>query len=372
MSVKSELVIVQRYFYNFREGFFNHLYSVYPNFKLINSLESCGRVKVHSDKAKNNYTHQIWSFNLSKDIVIFPFLFFTLLKLKPKVIITEGGQNTINNIQIRLFNLLYHKPFIIWDLGKGYKNFRKSLARKIYMSIYTSLIKKASLVYGYNTSSSEYFRSLSVDPEKIIVLNNTVDTITLKRIIDQSTTKMPSDLKSIYSSKKKFIIFVGSLLPTKNIEHFSEIMSKLDNDYHLLIIGSGKQTYEENLKRLFKGLNISFLGYKRPEELLPYYKIASFCILPGLGGLTINQSMAFGVPVLCTKADGAEKDLIQNALNGFIYNNIDELVDFIHSKSSPEWKEMGLNAKKILYTQFSLELQIEKFLNGIDLVLNGK
>ena len=35
-----------------------------------------------------------------------------------------------------------------------------------------------------------------------------------------------------------------------------------------------------------------FLGYKKPEELLPYYNISSFCILPGLGGLSINQAMA--------------------------------------------------------------------------------
>ena len=50
------------------------------------------------------------------------------------------------------------------------------------------------------------------------------------------------------------------------------------------------------------------------EETVYYYNIADFLILPGLGGLSINQSLAFNLPALVNKADGSEFDLVMNGI----------------------------------------------------------
>jgi hypothetical protein len=72
-----ETLIIQRYYYNFREGFFNHLYSVYPKFRLINSTRSVGRVTVHKDVADNSpYIYRKKSININDGIVWFPFCFY--------------------------------------------------------------------------------------------------------------------------------------------------------------------------------------------------------------------------------------------------------------------------------------------------------
>ena len=47
-----EVLIIQRFYYNFREGFFEYLSDIKFNFKLINATSSRGKVKVH-DGAKN-------------------------------------------------------------------------------------------------------------------------------------------------------------------------------------------------------------------------------------------------------------------------------------------------------------------------------
>ena len=369
---KSKVIIVQRYFYNFREGIFDCLQNMGMNFRLINSIKSRGRVKVHPEKVKSvNYIDPCANFNINDGIVVFPFLFWKLIKEKPTIIVTEGGQNTFNNIQIYLYSCLFNVPYIQWDLGRGYQDFGNSLGRKLYMYIYKKIAHKAKKIYGYNSSSKKYFESLGIPSDKIVVLNNTADTILLKKVIEKSSKDLPDDIAKQYDSNKKYIIFVGSLLPTKRIEDFKEIMTKLKGKYTLLIVGSGKEDYTLKLKNLFKDIDCIFLGYKKPEELLPYYNISSFCILPGLGGLSINQAMAYGLPVLCTHADGAEGDVVRKDETGYIYSDINDLVNYINSKTDDDWKEMGKNAAELMFGEFSIEKECERFIEGINTITNG-
>lgn len=366
----AHVVIIQRYFYNFREGLYDCLKSKELDFLLINSTKSRGRVKVHQEKVDNvNYIVECKSFNINDGLIVFPFLFFKLWKIRPQVVVTEGGQNSINNFQVYLYCKLFGKKYIQWDLGRGYKDFGRSFLRRLYMCYYKFITRNSSLIFGYNSSSRQYFLDLGIPSAKIIVLNNTVDTNSLRRVINESNDRMPDDLQKIFDKNKKYLIFVGTLLPSKNIESFLNIMRLLGNDYHLIIIGGGEEYYIDSLKVLFREINCTFFGYKRPEELLPYYRISLFSILPGLGGLSINQAMAFGVPVLCTKADGAEKDIVYDNETGFIYNDVEELVSFITSKSKDDWALMGVNASKLLYTDFSIESECERFITNINAFL---
>lgn len=367
-----KVVIVQRYYYNFREGIFDCLQSMGLNFRLINSVKSKGRVRVHSEKVKSvNYIENCTNFNINDGIVIFPFLFLKLIKEKPSVIVTEGGQNTFNNVQIKWYSRLFGVPYIQWDLGRGYQDFGNSLGRKLYMWIYKRIANRAELIYGYNTSSKKYFEDLGIPSDKIVVLNNTADTVLLKKVIENSSKELPDDMVKLYDPNKRYIIFVGSLLPTKRIEDFKEIMTKLKGKYSLLIVGGGKEDYTRQLKSLFKDIDCIFLGYKKPEELLPYYNISSFCILPGLGGLSINQAMAYGLPVLCTHADGAESDVVKKDVTGYIYSDINDLVHYINSKTDDDWKQMGKNAAELMFGEFSIEKECERFIEGINTITNG-
>ena len=73
----SEVVIVQRYFVNFREGVFDCLQSMKLDFKILTSTQSRGRIIVHKDKVESvDYIIEPTHFNINDEIVVFPFLFF--------------------------------------------------------------------------------------------------------------------------------------------------------------------------------------------------------------------------------------------------------------------------------------------------------
>jgi len=358
-----KILIIQRFYYNFREGFFDYLIDINFDFRLINATKSRGRVKVHEDAKSKSYILGIIYFFLGKNYVIFPFLIFSLIRNNPKIIITEGGQNTINNIQVFLYCMLFKRKYIIWDLGKGYADFGNSFPRRTYMKLYNVILKHSYYIYGYNSQSKVYFNSLGIDNNKIIILNNTIDTRKIKKLRIEKANEVPYGLEKQSKDDYTFLIFVGTLLPSKNIESMADLLRMLGEKYYLIIVGDGEPEYRSELKEVFKGTNHIFTGYKKLEQLNPYYKLASFAILPGLGGLSINQSMAFGAPVVCSVADGAEKDLVFNDETGYIYKNLNDAYKYIVTKKPDEWKRMGLNSESLIYSNHSVESMMNKFIN---------
>jgi len=89
------LLIIQRFYYNFREGFFDYLSDIKCDFKLINSTSSLGRVKVHDEAKNKSFIEKIFYFFIGENYVIFPFLFFSLIRINPRIIVTEGGQTLL-------------------------------------------------------------------------------------------------------------------------------------------------------------------------------------------------------------------------------------------------------------------------------------
>jgi glycosyltransferase involved in cell wall biosynthesis len=357
-----KVLIVQRFYYNFREGFFDYLYDIDFKFRLICATKSRGKVKVHDDVGKHSFILKVFFFFIGDKYVVFPFLFFRLIWQNPRTIITEGGANTINNLAIFLYCKIFRRKYIIWDLGKGFSDFGNSTVRNLYMRFYNYLLKHSYLIYGYNTLSKEYFKSIGIDENKIVVLNNTIDTRKIKKIKSAGAPTFPEELKEQSESEYTFLLFVGALAKSKNIEALVDLMKMLGKGYFLILVGDGPKAYREELESLFAATNHCFVGYKKNEQLLPYYNLASLAVLPGLGGLSINQAMAFGVPVVCRSADGAEKDLVLKDETGYIFSNNEDAYKYITSKSKTDWDLMGRKAESFLYANHSVESMMDKFI----------
>ena len=81
-------------------------------------------------------------------------------------------------------------------------------------------------------------------------------------------------------------------------------------------------------------------------------KQSKIFVLPGPGGLAINEAMHAGLPIICSEADGTEKVLVKNNYNGFffkkdnhldLYNKINYLL-----KNQNQIFNMGHNSRNII------------------------
>ena len=133
---------------------------------------------------------------------------------------------------------------------------------------------------------------------------------------------------------QKVILFVGRLIPLKNVSALIRAYDYLKDQARLVIIGSGE--CEEELRLLDKQLNtnIIFTGFKQGEELDAWYNIADIFVLPSIKepfGAVTNEALIAGCFCLISNTAGSNT-LIEEHVNGYIIS-IKDLSDFIHKLS---------------------------------------
>ena len=110
-------------------------------------------------------------------------------------------------------------------------------------------------------------------------------------------------------------------------------ISMPDPKPYLLLVGDGEQRSAlEEYARTHPDLNVIFAGYVRYPELPALYGIADIFVHPAHDepwGVSVNEALACGLPVVASSRVGAGYDLILPDRNGAIYQvgNPDELRD---------------------------------------------
>ncbi|MDD4351824.1 MAG: glycosyltransferase [Candidatus Gracilibacteria bacterium] len=129
-----------------------------------------------------------------------------------------------------------------------------------------------------------------------------------------------------YEIPNKFILFVGTLEPRKNlvrlIKSYALLKEGLRNTYKLVIAGRKGWYYKETFEAIRECKleeDVIFVGYV-PDEDLPYIlNAATLFVLPSLYegfGLPLLEAFACGTPVV-TSATGALKEVADDACLSF-------------------------------------------------------
>jgi glycosyltransferase involved in cell wall biosynthesis len=197
------------------------------------------------------------------------------------------------------------------------------------------IVRKFDAAFVAGKSSGFYLQSLGMPQNRIAYGCDVVDVQAIsgqalrnKENIDQIQKK--------YDLPSKYILFVGRLIPEKNVLGLVSAFEKFLNgdqtkkDWHLVICGSGPE--EEHLQNLLRKLSpdkrsrVHLLGFVAPDGVIDLFSGASLFILPSVSepwGLVVNEAMACGLPVIVSQKAGASFDLVRNEENGWIIDPLD-------------------------------------------------
>ena len=121
---------------------------------------------------------------------------------------------------------------------------------------------------------------------------------------------------------KKVVLTVGALRTEKRIDVLLQAyghLRRMSEQLALVIVGDGPLRAELERLVVAESLeDVHFVGRHIESDAHPYFAMADLFVLPGTGGLALNQAMAFGKPVICSVADGTERDLVQDGVTGII------------------------------------------------------
>ena len=201
------------------------------------------------------------------------------------------------------------------DLGK-FKEFGKrynKIIETVYENYYSSIVKRSNAILTYNKLGEEYFaNSHLIHKNKIQILNNTIDedaifNATQYHNYAQEADKMFPRLTAKIKNFRNIVLYVGTINYDKNLQILPLIHEKLGESYFFIIVGDG--IYKPLLEKQMNSANTFFAGEVVDiMTLCFFYKKSNVFLLPGLGGLAINQSLALVVPVICSEADGSEQE----------------------------------------------------------------
>lgn len=114
-----------------------------------------------------------------------------------------------------------------------------------------------------------------------------------------------------------------------------------------------------------------FAGPQQGAELEPYYARADLFVLPGTGGLAIQQAMAHGLPVVAAQGDGTQDDLVRTE-NGWRVSpdDLQALVNTLErALSDPaRLRRMGEAAYHIVAEEINVEKMVQVFIGALKAV----
>lgn len=218
----------------------------------------------------------------------------------------------------------------------------------------------------YSKDAKESFINAGISRDKLFVANNTFH--------------IKNRIEAFKSVNKDIILFVGSLDPRKQIEKlinaYSNIRNEIPQDIKLVIIGDG--ILLDSIVKLVNEMDLESHVYilgrlTKSDDLVPYYRRAIVSVSFGQAGLSVLQSMGFGVPFITQKTaiSGGEKSNIIHGVNGFLIDDNQEVIEE-HLKSVckdiNKAKIMGKSAYKY-YTEYCT---ISNMVHGFKQALNYK
>lgn len=181
---------------------------------------------------------------------------------------------------------------------------RKDLAQLKSWTEY-SVRKADAIITISHASKDDIIKQYTIPEEKIYVV---YPGIKVGMNLQHSVFVM-NELKAKYSLTDKYILFVGTLQPRKNISRLIEAFSILSkkrafSDIELVIVGKKGWSYEEILqapKKFAVSDRVKFLDFV-PDDDLPFlYQHAQCFVLPSLYegfGLPVLEAMKYNCPVI--------------------------------------------------------------------------
>jgi len=249
------------------------------------------------------------------------------------------------------------RPVIGWGLGapplSGLLSGFRRARRLAFLSRFDALI-------AYSRRGAEEYAALGFPRERIFTAPNAVSSAPLFALPTRTD-----------HSDRITVLFVGRLQARKRVDDLLRACARLESKPRLVIAGDGPEraALESLAQQVYP--SAQFIGARRGAELKPYFTEADLFVLPGTGGLAVQEAMSYGLPVIVAQGDGTQDDLVRRS-NGWQIPSADFEALFSTLKEAlsdvPRLRRMGAESHRIVCEEINLEKMVEAFVEALNRV----
>jgi glycosyltransferase involved in cell wall biosynthesis len=279
---------------------------------LSGETDACnkGRVGLPTKVVTSEYKYRFREYQLGSFIVRKHVGVIEQLKLiRPDVVVLLSHVGNISHWQLMGLKKKLGFNLIAWQCGYEYNpgRFKTAILRRF--------IPKFDHHLAYHSNARTYALDHGAREDQVTVMHNTIN--------EERITCLPkAEARALLIARhpeigNRFILlFVGAVLAEKRIEVILQTLDLLSRkDVVLLLVGDGEHL--PSIRAACNDRNDVILTGSIVEGVGPYFDAAEMYLLPGTGGLGINEAMAHGLPIVSGYADGSADDLVVDGVNGF-------------------------------------------------------
>jgi glycosyltransferase involved in cell wall biosynthesis len=281
-----------------------------------------------------------------------------LQSVNPDALIVEANPRNLSTRSAVAWMNSRTRPVIGWGLGSvpsgGFLNGLRNSVRFNFLNQFDALIT-------YSRQGYDQYRSLGFPENRIFIAHNAA----------AARPTHSSIQRPVRSENPPNLLYVGRLQARKRINLLINACANLPDGMkpRLVIVGDGPE--RGSLQNLAESIYPSthFAGALYGQDLDPFYKAADIFVLPGTGGLAIQQAMGWSLPIIAAQGDGTQGDLVRKE-NGWQVPSGDQaaLEDTLREAMSDltRLRTMGLESYRIVSEEINLESMVTSFVTVLN------
>ena len=206
-------------------------------------------------------------------------------------------------------------PYLLHTESHHLKS-RPWATRAVKQALLRPVVGGAAAGLAVGSLAADYLESYGLDRGRIRIVPNTIDVTAFSAAADRARTdamKVRSELRLPPS----FVLFVGRLVAGKGILELLAALEQLGPDAPQLVVAGEGPLVDE----IASIPTVTHLGFQPTHTLIQLYALAERAVVPSRAetwGLSVNEALACGCPVVATDAVGAAHDLIEDGVNGYL------------------------------------------------------
>lgn len=188
--------------------------------------------------------------------------------------------------------------------------------------------------FGYTELTADIIAGYGFPREQITVFNNAIDTSSIQsELAGVDPGERERLRRELFEGSRNIGVYIGGIYAEKRISFLisaAERVRRLVPDFHLLVIGGGP---EAGLVQEAAGRHrwIRYVGPKFGAEKTLLASLGRVLLMPGLVGLGVLDSFAYGTPMVTTNVPfhSPEIGYLENGVNGVMIDDPENLDGYV-------------------------------------------
>lgn len=296
---------------------------------------------------------------------------------KPDLVIAPGIPGTSAYRSIARLARSGAFRLAIWSCLWEHPDVKKSMLRGIKQIVSAKYLRTAEHHLVYSSYARKRLLQFGCKEDKIFIAYNGIELDGLEQLRLEEAQKKTLRQRLGIDDAVRIFICVGGLGPDKRVDLLLQAVSVLKQQnvapFVLLIIGNGPMEQQLKAYASANGLKqeVQFLG-RIVDGVDDYFQLSDCLVVPGAGGLSLNQAMYWQKTCIVAHADGTEEDLVTDSVTGFRFeeNNASSLMNAMlrfMNTSQQALQEMGTKGKKLIEEQSNVDQMVRTFSKVITL-----